>query len=198
MARLTLLTLGFMIIAAVHAADPPPPSPAPEFTNPGFANPDTPGLMAGKPTATVPNTVDMLFLKQLGMGSRAEVELGKLAKQRGGDAVKTFGGHMVDDHSAANSKLASLARSIHVEVPETLDPDDEAMRRELSGLQGDAFNLRYVDSQIVDHQKAVELLIHEIGSGQHGGTRQFAAQTLPTVMAHLEAARALHDQLVNR
>jgi putative membrane protein len=185
-----------LLAVTVRAADPPPARP--EYTNPGFANPDTPGLMAGKPAANVPNTVDVIFLQQLSIGGNAEVTLGKLARERGADAVKTFGSHMVDDHTGANGKLTSLARAAHVELPEGLDAKHEEMRRQLSGLSGTDFDLRYVDGQIVDHQDAVNLLIYEIGQGQHGGVRQFAAQTLPVVMAHLEAARALHDQLVTR
>ena len=64
----------------VHAADPPPA--APEFANPAFANPDTPGLLDGKPAPNVPNTADIAFLQQLAIGGRAEVALGKLAGER--------------------------------------------------------------------------------------------------------------------
>src|SRR3954470_12682332 len=192
MPKLVFLSCALLTLAAeVRAADPPPARP--EYTNPGFANPDTPGLMAGKPVATVANTVDIIFLQQLSIGGNAEVTLGKLARERGADPVKTFGGHMVDDHTSANSKLTSLARGAHVELPNGLDAQHEEMRRQLSSLSGAEFDLRYIDSQIMDHQNAVNLLIYEIGQGQHGGVRQFAAQTLPTVMAHLEAARALHD-----
>jgi putative membrane protein len=66
----------------------------------------------------------------------------------------------------------------------------------LSALRGTEFDLKYIDAQIKDHQKAVQLLVHEIGSGQHAGVRQLAANTLPGVLEHLEMARALHDQLI--
>ena len=193
-----LIPLGMMtaMIAASHAAGPPPPPALPDYTNPGFANPDTPGLLDGKPADNVPNTVDINFLKQLAIGSQAEVALGKLAGERGSEPIKGFGKRMVDDHSAANSKLASLARAARVELPDKPDAKHEAVQRELSSLQGSAFGMRYLASQIEDHQKAAQLLIHEIGSGQHGGARQFAAQTLPVVMQHLEHARALQEQLM--
>jgi putative membrane protein len=167
------------------------------FTNPGFANPDTPGLLVGQPRADVPNTTDIVFLKQLAIGSRAEVDFGKLAQQRSQTrGIDDFGSHMVKDHSAANDKLAAAAKSAHVELPAALDADHQAVRAELAALNGRDFDLRYVDSQIADHQKAVELLIYEIGGGQHAATREFAADMLPTVMAHLESVRALHDELV--
>jgi putative membrane protein len=189
-----LLALALCFAPLAIAADPPQKA-APEFGNPAFANPDTPGLLAGKP-ADAANTTDVIFLKQLAIGSRAEVELGKIAGQRGElDAVKQFGKRMADDHGAANSKLMGVARAAGVELPKDLDAEHEAARGELSSLNGSAFDLRYIDSQIKDHQKAVQLLIHVIGSGQSARVKDFATQTLPTVAQHLEMARAVRDQL---
>src|ERR1044072_2528812 len=199
---LRLRTLMIPVAAALattpllHAADPPLPAALPDYTNPGFANPDTPGVMDGKPAGNIPNTVDILFLKQLAIGGQTEVALGKLARDRGAEPVQGFGKRMVDDHTQANAKLASLARAARVELPDKPDAAHDVLQRELSSLRGSAFNMRYLASQIKDHQEAAQLLIHEIGSGQHGGVRQFAAQTLPTVMQHLAHARALQEQLM--
>jgi putative membrane protein len=163
--------------------------------NPTFANPDTPGLMEGKP-ADAPNTVDIVFLKQMAIGNRAEVELGKLAGEKSSMAgIDRFGEHMVRDHSDAGSKVSSLARSANVELPKQLDAEHEAARKELQALSGKTFDLRYVESQIKAHQKTVQLLIHEVGSGQHTAVRQFAADTLPKVTQHLEMAKSLHAEL---
>ena len=169
---------------------------APAYANPTFANPDTPGISAGKPAPDVPNTVDIIFLQQLAMGGRAEVELGKLADQRSAVIdVDAFGKHMVKDHNDANNKLVSLARSAKVELPPEMDGEHRAAMHELSALRGMDFDSRYIEGQIKDHQKAVQLLVHEIGSGQHSGVRLFAAETLPKVMEHLETALTIHARL---
>jgi len=138
----------------------------------------------------------VIFLKQMAIGGRAEVEFGKLASDRGGsDGVDPFAKRMVKDHGDANSKLTSLARSSKVELPKELDAEHIAARKELQALSGRDFALKYAASQVKDHQKAVQLLIYEVASGQHAGVRQFAAQTLPAVMEHLEQAKELHAQL---
>jgi putative membrane protein len=184
------LTTGLPALAADTSAA------SPAFANPAFANPDTPGILDGKPSSGVANVVDIIFLQQLSIGGRAEIELGKLADERSSAAsIDNFGRQMVKDHTDANGKLVSLARSAKVELPPGLDAEHIAARGELSALRGSVFDLRYVENQIKDHQKAVQLLIHEIGSGQHSGTRQFAADTLPGVMGHLEMARTLHAEL---
>jgi putative membrane protein len=82
-----------------------------------------------------------------------------------------------------------------VELPKDLDAEHDAARKQLQALNGTAFDLRYVESQIKDHQKAAQLLIHEIGSGQHTAVRQYAADTLPAVMEHLEHAKNIHAEL---
>jgi putative membrane protein len=168
----------------------------PAAANPTFANPDTPGLLDGKPAPDVPNVSDVVFLKQFAIGSRAEVELGKLAGQRGSaPGVDEFARHMIKDHGEANTKLASLARASKVSLPEELDAEHVAARGELLALNGPAFDLKYIEGQIKDHQKAVQLLTYEITAGQHAGIRGFAADTLPRVMQHLEAAKSVHAQL---
>jgi putative membrane protein len=182
--------------AVAQAATPDTSKALGESANPTFANPDTPGLLEGKPFPDTANTSDIVFLKQLSIGSRAEVEFGKFAADRSQDSdVDQFGQRMVKDHNDANGKLASLARGAKVELPRDLDAEHIALRRELQSLQGRDFELRYLASQIADHQKAVQLLIYEIGSGQHVGVRQFAADTLPAVMEHLAHAQKLHAEL---
>jgi putative membrane protein len=192
--HVSLLAIALVVGMPASAADAPRASPA--FANPTFANPNTPGILAGKPAPDVTNLVDIIFLQQLSIGGRAEVELGKLAGDRSEvDSIDNFGKHMVEEHGRTNGRLTSLARSAKVNLPPDLDAEHVAARGELSALRGSAFDLRYVDSQIKDHQKAVQLLIHEIGSGQHSGVREFAAETLPGVMEHLEMAKTLHAEL---
>jgi len=196
--RMPVLYCCLALAGSAVAAPAPPPDTSPAFTNPGFANPDTPGLMDAKPAPAAANVSDIVFIKSLAMGSRAEVDFGKLADSRAtAPGVKSFAQRMVKDHTDANGRLASAARAAKVDLPKDLDPDHAAMRDELTKHDGRDFDLRYVDSQIVDHQKAVQLLIYEIGSGQSSDVRRFAAQTLPAVMEHLEMAKSLHMQLVS-
>jgi len=191
--RIVLGLAALLGAGIAHAADPKVAS-----ANPAFANPDTPGLLEGKPAPDAANVSDVVFLKQLAIGSRAEVDLGKLAVDRNSaPGVESFARRMVKDHDQANAKLASVARSARVELPRELDAEHVAARGELSAARGADFDLKYIDAQVKDHQKAVQLLVYEIGSGQHAGIRQLAADTLPGVMEHLEMARALQAELKN-
>jgi putative membrane protein len=197
---LVAATFAAMLLSnAVLAEDPKAESAKtiPAAANPTFANPDTPGLLDGRP-AEAANTVDVVFLKQLAIGNRAEVQLGKLAGERSSTAsVDKFGEHMVKDHGAAGPKVTSLARSANVDLPKGLDAEHDATRKELQSLNGKEFDLRYMASQVKAHQKTAQLLTHEIASGQNTAVRQFAADTLPTVMQHLEMAKGIHEELTS-
>jgi putative membrane protein len=50
---------------------------------------------------------------------------------------------------------------------------------------------------IQDHQKTVNLLLWEIIFGQSAELTKYAADTLPTVMAHLEIAKQQHAALIS-
>jgi hypothetical protein len=52
--------------------------------------------------ATALNSTDRRFITEAAMGGMAEIELGRLATERGAsDAVRQFGQRMVNDHSGA-------------------------------------------------------------------------------------------------
>jgi putative membrane protein len=126
----------------------------------------------------------------------AEIELGKLAERKAANSsVKTFARRMVEDHTKANEQLVILAKQAGIALPSELDPDHKAMKATLEQVSGAAFDLVFMQGQVIDHQKTVTLLIWEIGQGQETELQRFAAATLPIVLEHLEHAKALAAQL---
>ena len=166
--------------------------------NPAGMAPDTPKTAIARPPTDHPNTVDQLFARQLLIGGDAEVDLGKLAGSKAkSSAVKDFAKHMVDDHTKANNQLQGLAKANRADQPRgaASDPDAAAVRCQLEKLSGADFDAAYIAAQIGDHQKTVHLLEHEIGSGQDQKVTDYAKETLPTVMRHLEMARQIQSDL---
>ena len=167
-----------------------------QIGNPAGMDPATPEGPAGAPSPHYANTQDKLFAQLLSSGGLAEVELGKLADGKAqSESVKQFARRMVQDHSKANDELAALAKQASIPLPGQLNPDDRTMKEELDRPQSSAFDLTYVSSQIVSHQKAAVLLQYEIGQGQNVELQKFAAKTLPVVLVHLEMARGILTQL---
>lgn len=172
--------------------------------NPAGAAPDTPGVAADRPVAAAPdhlNTVDQLFVRQGTIGGLAEVEMGKLAAERAqGDAVKQFARQMVEDHGKANERLAKLARNDKALLPgkSAVDPDQKALRAQLEKLRGADFDSAYIGAQVGAHQTTAQLLEHEIGAGQDMRLKDYAKETLPVVMRHLEMARQIQQELATK
>jgi putative membrane protein len=163
---------------------------------PALAQNGNPGFMVLGAGPDQPNPSDRVFVHAATMGGMAEVEFGRLAEQRGqSEAVKDFARRMVEDHSKANDRLTGLAEEDGIAVPAELHPRQKAKRDLLAAARGELFDLIYVQGQVADHQKAVQLLEYEIGSGQDTDLKSFAEETLPIVLQHLQMAKAIQAEL---
>jgi putative membrane protein len=172
----------------------------PQTGNPAVMAPDTPKNEVAQTPPDYPNTVDQIFARQAFIGGQAEVDLAKLALQRAQSReVKQFAQHMVDDHGKANDRLAKLGKGNKAVLPKgpDADPDARAVRAQLEKFNGQRFDLEYMAVQIGDHQKTAQLLEHEIGSGQDVQMKNYAKETLPVVLKHLDMAKTLHAQLAS-
>jgi len=164
--------------------------------NPAFMAPGTRLEPSGIPAPHQPNNTDRLFVQLVGEGGLAEVSLAELALTKAqAAAVKGFAESMRADHSAANGTLAGLAKDAGIEPPTELNGEHAAMRHDLEGMDDATFELNYMRGQIVDHQKTVQLLEWEIGSGQEAPLQHFAADILPGVYEHLSIARGIVEDL---
>jgi len=163
--------------------------------NPAVATPGT-ETRAGMPAANQPNVADRNFARAAAAGGLAEVELGRLADQKGkSPEARQFAQRMVDDHSKANGQLKEIAAAANIPLPKAPDSEDQAMRERLEKLQGNAFDRDYMRGQIAAHQETVQLFEYEIGSGQDAQLKIFASQTLPVLMRHLEMAQSIDSHL---
>jgi putative membrane protein len=135
---------------------------------------------------------DASFYTKAAQGGMAEVMAGKLAATKAvNGAVRDFGAMMVKDHTAANKKLADIAKAKGVTLPQTAGEEHLAQYKSLQSEQGTRFDAAYMAHQVKAHEETVELLKSEIASGQDTEARAFAQEILPTVEAHLREARRL-------
>lgn len=153
----------------------------------------TPDATAVPPAASDP---DKDFFDKAAEGGMAEVEAGKLAQEKASSAeVKKFGAMMVTDHTQANDKLKAIADNHGLTLPVALNDEHRMMKENLGGLSGKDFDREYIAGQIKDHETVADLLRSESASGQNPDAKAFAAETLPTVEAHLQQAQSLGKKL---
>ena len=134
------------------------------------------------------------FIMDAAMGGLEEVELGRIAAQKGmSDAVKQFGQRMVDDHSKANTELMSLASSKGMTLPTALDEKHQKDVTKLSAMSGAEFDRAYSKMMLSDHNKDVSEFEKQSTKGTDPDLKAFASKTLPTLQEHLQLAKSLPD-----
>jgi putative membrane protein len=141
------------------------------------------------------SAVDRSFIMQAADGGMAEVELGKLAQQKGAsNDVKQFGQRMVQDHGKANKELETIATKLGVTPPKQVSGKHQADMKKLSKLTGEQFDREYAQHMVMDHEKTVALFQQQASKGQAEELKAFVSKTLPTLQEHLKMARSLAGQ----
>jgi len=149
----------------------------------------TSSMKAGT-SASVP-AADKAFVEKAAVGGMAEVQMGKMAQQKGSsDQVKQFGGRMVDDHSKANDELKQIASAKGIALPTDLDAKHKSKMDKMEKLSGAQFDRAYMDEMVADHKQDVAEFKKQASSGKDSELKAFAAKTLPTLEDHLKMAQS--------
>lgn len=165
---------------------------AAQIGNPAGQQAGVPAQRPGQPLPGQPNAQDRLFAVLMTSGGLGEVQAGRLAAAQGArDDVKAFGERMARVHAAANAKLASAATPAGIVLPTEPAPEHRGLLEQLQPLRGAAFDGAYLQHQLIEHQKAVQLLLWEISNGQDPDLQRHAAATLPEVIDHLASVQRL-------
>ena len=166
-------------------------------SHPGVSlSPTPPGGAPARPTVPSPLATvasgDRKFMVQAAEGGLAEVEMGRLAVEKASSPdVKSFGQHMVDDHTRANADLTQLAGKKGVTLPSEVGAKEKALEKKLSTLSGDAFDRAYVAAMLKDHKADVAEFESKALHAKDPDVAAFASRTLPTLREHLERVQGL-------
>jgi putative membrane protein len=139
---------------------------------------------------------DHKFAMEAAMGGMMEVELGRLAAEKGAsDEVRQFGQRMVDDHTKANEDLMQVASGKGMMLPAEVGAKHRAEMQKLSSLAGERFDREYVKMMVKDHRKDVGEFQKEAARGTDPDLKSFAARTLPTLQQHLQMIQRISDKM---
>lgn len=142
------------------------------------------------------NASDQSFMMQVSMGNKAEIMAGQLAASRGSsESVRAFGQLMVAEHGQAQSDLVTLGSNLGQNLPDSVDAEHQALMARLNSLEGYSFDTAYINSQVMDHQKTVDLFQMELNDGKHQSVRAYASQYLPHIQMHLQKADSISASL---
>lgn len=139
---------------------------------------------------------DTAFAMKAARGGMAEVQLGKLASEKGGSAeVKAFGQQMVEDHSKANDQLKAIAQQENMTLPTNMDAKDQALYNKLQTMSGSQFDKVYVKNMVKDHEKDIKEFKKEADKGRNAQLKNFASSTLPILQGHLDKIKGIQANM---
>jgi putative membrane protein len=99
------------------------------------------------------------FIHHLAIVNVAEIELGKLARDRGtANEVKKFAQMMIDDHAASDDKLKLLASDLKIDAPARLDHKHTDQRDSLAKRSGADFDREYASAMVDGHKDLIDQL----------------------------------------
>ncbi|MFC0407578.1 DUF4142 domain-containing protein [Roseomonas elaeocarpi] len=145
------------------------------------------------------SAADRQFLEMAGPANMTEVELGKLASEKGSSpGIKLFGRWMASAHGFAGRELATITERNHDTKPGmAMTAEQKASVEKLRGMSGKEFDQEFLRVMVEDHQKAVALFQKEAQGGQDPMVRSFAQNIVPAVQEHLQQAQDLRQDLFN-
>ena len=150
--------------------------------------------IAGMALAQSPDQESQSFIKTAIQGNISEIDVGKLAQQKGKNpAVKQYGAMLVKDHSAANSKAKTAAKSVKVTPPTGSSMGEKATYLKLKVLSGNSFDNSFAKAMVSDHESDIKEYQKEAQKTDAVGA--YAKESLPTLQKHLQAAQKLEQQL---
>ena len=139
---------------------------------------------------------DQAFVTKLAGVAMAEVELGKLAKEKASSReVKAFGQRMIDDHQKAGDELKGIAQRKNFSWPAALPPDAVALKDKLSKLSGAAFDRAYIDEMVKGHTEVLAEVKKEAQSASDPDVKAWATKASSSVQAHLTHAQDQQKEL---
>jgi putative membrane protein len=156
------------------------------------------GCLSGG-VALATSITDKTFVDKAAEGGMAEVQLSKLAMDKGDSSqVKQFARKMVEDHTKAGEELKQIAQQKSIPMPSAMDEQHKRVFDKLEKLSGPAFDKEYMRAMATDHDEAVKLFKSQAENGKDQELRVFAAKTLPVLekhddMAHMDQ-RHLHNE----
>lgn len=141
---------------------------------------------SGAPSDTAQQMKDKMFVRNAVQGGLAEIELGKLAAEKGAsDEVKAFGQKMVEDHGKLNEEMGQLADSIGARIPKKMTKGQQVLYDKLNALSGEEFDKEYIASMMRDHHADLREFRMEASSTNDSDVQEAVDKAAHVIREHM-------------
>ena len=139
----------------------------------------------GAPGQTGQQMLDKQFVRNAAAGDIADIKLATLATQKGGPEVKDLAQKMVDDHTALNKDMDTVADALGVMLPKKMDKDSQAEYDKLNGLSGKDFDTEYLTYTVKMHWQTLHAFYMEASAAADPDLQTEVVKALGTMHQHL-------------
>jgi putative membrane protein len=139
------------------------------------------------------NAIDFNFVGQANLGAPFQIDSGRLAETKGTNAaIRGYAHLMVTTHIPVVDALNVILKQKNITPSSTLlHGAYDAMIFTLNADRGVAFDRNYLNGQVEYQKGNAALFEQEIQNGNDPELKDFAHQTLPKIVDHLERAEKL-------
>ena len=139
------------------------------------------------------NAVDFNFVGQANLGAPFQVDSGRLAETKGTSAaIRSYAHLMVTSHIPVVDALNVILKRKNIARSNTLlHGAYDATISTLEADRGAEFDRDYANGQVEYQKGNAALFEQEIQNGTDPDLKQFARQTLPKIVDHLQRAEKL-------
>ena len=139
--------------------------------------------------ASPPATSDVLG--KLHLSNQKEIEMGKQAQKNGQSKdVKAFGKTLVKDHTAADKKVAALAKKEKIDLAASTPSAKADMPAPAAGPD---FDGKFGQMMLDDHKKDIGEATDAQSATTDDQLKKLIADLLPTLQKHQELAQKIVD-----
>jgi len=176
MSRKPMLALGVAATLALGLTAAQAQSGTPQMNSNSMAKPSS-SMNGSSGMNQKASKADQKFLMEGMQGDMAEVQLGKLAQQKGhSEDVKQFGQMLEQDHSQHLQQAQQEAQQLGITPPQQVNAKQKAMHDKLAKEQGAKFDKAFAKAMVKDHKEDIAKYQKEAKS--KGPLAQFAEQTV--------------------
>jgi putative membrane protein len=139
------------------------------------------------------NAADFNFVGQANLGAPFQVNSGRMAETKGtSTGIRSYAHLMVTSHIPVVDALNVILKQKNITQSNTLlHGAYDAMISTLKADRGAAFDRDYVNGQVEYQKGNAALFEQEIQNGTDPDLKEFARQTLPKIVDHLQRAEKL-------
>jgi putative membrane protein len=119
------------------------------------------------------------------------------AQRASSEEVRDFAEMLVDDHTEALDELTEIMTEAGIASVEERSAEADRQMQDLQALSGAAFDRRFVEVMVQNHEESVEKLRQLETTAETEELREYVGDLLPTIEGHLDEAQELQSGLIS-